>query len=477
MFGRTAQINSLKLLDLVIMTMSFMVATAAMYHLTHVVPFNQFLSMRVKIGNIILFFGILYFWSANLSIFQLYQSHRLNNNRIESLELIKAISLGTFILFIISLVFKIRLITPLFLIIFFFVNVSACVLSRLSLRYLLAFIRRNGRNLRSLLIVGSNPRALRFVQQIQERPEMGYRVLGFVDNEWDGAQRVRKANLPLQGDLTQFPSILREQVVDEVAIFLPMKSLYGEISRIVSQCEEQGIIVRIPTDIFETRTGGTKDEPIDPEMVLTIYPGAIRGWQAVVKRATDFFLSLALLLTVSPLLVAVALLVKFNSPGPIFFVQERLGLNKRRFLLYKFRTMVPDAERQMAALEHLNEVDGPAFKIKNDPRITKIGKYLRKTSIDEFPQLINVLRGDMSLVGPRPLPVRDYTGFSQDWQRRRFSVKPGMTCLWQIGGRSEISFDRWMRLDLQYIDQWSLWLDLKILAKTIPAVFRREGAV
>jgi lipopolysaccharide/colanic/teichoic acid biosynthesis glycosyltransferase len=138
--------------------------------------------------------------------------------------------------------------------------------------------------------------------------------------------------------------------------------------------------------------------------------------------------------------------------------------------------MVPDAERLMSRLESKNEVSGPVFKIKNDPRITSIGKFLRRTSIDELPQLFNVLKGDMSLVGPRPLPVRDYEGFNEDWQRRRFSVKPGITCLWQVNGRSAISFDQWMLLDLQYMDEWSLWLDLKILAKTVPAVFRGAGA-
>jgi lipopolysaccharide/colanic/teichoic acid biosynthesis glycosyltransferase len=157
-------------------------------------------------------------------------------------------------------------------------------------------------------------------------------------------------------------------------------------------------------------------------------------------------------------------------------VQKRLGLNKRRFGVFKFRTMVVDAEQKIKEIAHLNEVSGPVFKIKNDPRIFRVGRLLRRTSIDELPQLLNVFLGDMSLVGPRPLPVRDYEGFNEDWQRRRFSVKPGITCLWQVKGRSEIPFEQWMELDLQYIDKWSLWLDLKILLRTIPAVLRGSGA-
>jgi exopolysaccharide biosynthesis polyprenyl glycosylphosphotransferase len=197
----------------------------------------------------------------------------------------------------------------------------------------------------------------------------------------------------------------------------------------------------------------------------------------VLKRILDFSVALITVIIVFPVMMLVALLIKIASPGPILFPQKRVGHNKRKFTMYKFRTMVVDAEKQMEQLQHLNEVSGPVFKIKDDPRITPIGKFLRKTSIDELPQLFSVLKGDMSLVGPRPLPVRDYEGFNEDWQRRRFSVKPGITCLWQVQGRSSISFEKWMELDLQYIDKWSLWLDLQILAQTIPAVLRGSGAV
>jgi exopolysaccharide biosynthesis polyprenyl glycosylphosphotransferase len=196
----------------------------------------------------------------------------------------------------------------------------------------------------------------------------------------------------------------------------------------------------------------------------------------VLKRAVDFLGSAALLILISPALLVTAILIKLSSHGPVLFKQNRLGLNKRHFSIYKFRTMVVDAEKRMSEIAHLNEVSGPVFKIKHDPRITPVGRFLRKTSIDELPQLFNVLKGDMSLVGPRPLPVRDYEGFSEDWQRRRFSVKPGITCLWQVAGRSSIPFEHWMELDLQYIDKWSLWLDFKILLRTIPAVLRGSGA-
>jgi exopolysaccharide biosynthesis polyprenyl glycosylphosphotransferase len=204
--------------------------------------------------------------------------------------------------------------------------------------------------------------------------------------------------------------------------------------------------------------------------------GAGEGWPRTVKRTLDIVISSVLLLMLAPLLFAVAIAIKLTSPGPVLFKQERVGVNKRRFRIFKFRTMVPDAEQLMRSLERKNEVSGPVFKIWSDPRVTPIGRFLRRSSIDELPQLFNVLKGDMSLVGPRPLPARDYVGFNEDWQRRRFSVKPGITCLWQVNGRSRIPFDQWMLLDLQYMDEWSLWLDLKILARTVPAVIRGSGA-
>jgi exopolysaccharide biosynthesis polyprenyl glycosylphosphotransferase len=196
----------------------------------------------------------------------------------------------------------------------------------------------------------------------------------------------------------------------------------------------------------------------------------------LVKRLIDILGAYVLLACLAPLFLVAAIAIKLTSPGPVFFIQERVGRGKRRFRLYKFRTMVADAEQKQADLEALNEAGGPVFKIKDDPRITPVGHILRKLSIDELPQLWNVLRGDMSLVGPRPLPVRDYNGFSEDWHRRRFSVRPGITCLWQINGRSSVPFEKWMELDMRYIDEWSLWLDLKILLKTVPAVLRGSGA-
>jgi exopolysaccharide biosynthesis polyprenyl glycosylphosphotransferase len=269
---------------------------------------------------------------------------------------------------------------------------------------------------------------------------------------------------------------LRTHLVDEAVIYLPLGSFYSHWFDVASLCAHHGIIVRLNADTFGLKHARWLAEEFDGSHYIATQTGTGDGWPMAAKRAIDIGISLFLLLLLVPLWILVAMAIKLTSPGPVVFLQERIGLNKRRFKIMKFRTMVSNAERLIHQLESRNEVSGPVFKIKNDPRITPIGRFLRRSSIDELPQLLNVLKGDMSLVGPRPLPVRDYEGFSEDWQRRRFSVKPGITCLWQVNGRSAISFDQWMLLDLKYMDEWSLWLDLKILMRTVPAVLRGSGA-
>jgi exopolysaccharide biosynthesis polyprenyl glycosylphosphotransferase len=211
--------------------------------------------------------------------------------------------------------------------------------------------------------------------------------------------------------------------------------------------------------------------------LLTLEPVAQNELKLIAKRIMDLVITLAFMPFLLPILIIVAIAIKLDSPGPALFVQNRVGLRKRMFPMYKFRSMYLDAEERMKEIEHLNEAEGPIFKIKNDPRVTRVGKFIRSTSIDELPQLFNVLRGHMRLVGPRPMSVRDVDLFDKGIQRKRFSVKPGLTCLWQISGRSNLPFEKWLELDLQYINNWTLGLDMKILLKTIPEVLKGSGAV
>jgi len=440
------------------------------------IAFSEVLTVRVKLQNFVEFFGVVMIWIALLTKLGMYRTYIYRSRAGEFRDLAIAISSCTLVLMLFHELFNIQLIGAEFLGVFWLLATSLAASGRLLLRLSLRHSRRNGRNVRHVLIVGTNARALRLAERIELVPELGYRVSGFVDDSWLGTAGLIKTPYKVVCGFSDFPDYIARHVVDEVMLCLPVKSLYERSSEIVAQCEEQGITARLVSDVLTPKFGRSHFERFDNTMVLTVHTGGMRGWTMVVKRIIDLLCSAAALLLLAPVMLAIALTIRLRSPGSVFFVQERMGLNKRRFRLYKFRTMVPGAENQIAQFEHLNEVSGPVFKIRNDPRITPIGRLLRKTSLDELPQLINVLKGDMSLVGPRPLPVRDYEAFNTAWHRRRFSVKPGITCLWQVMGRNSIPFDRWMELDMQYIDQWSLLLDLQILLKTIPAVMKGSGA-
>jgi len=458
------------------MALAFALATIPVLGQSHAVSVAQFLTMRVKIGNFFIFLGLLMLWHTLFSAFGLYESRRLSSPGADSRDIVMATSLGTLSLYVAAMILHIHMATPTFLVAFWVLSTLMLVCGRLTLRVLLAQTRLRGRNLRDMLVVGTNSRAIEFAHKVQIRPELGYRVIGFADRQWTGIDPFRQAGYTLACDLDSLPAFFRKNVVDEVVIALPMRSFHEDASRIAAVCEEQGIVFRVLSNLFNLKLAHARAEESEGDSWITHYVGICEGWPSVMKRALDFLVALVGVIVLSPIMLLAALLIKIASSGPILFKQERIGQNKRKFTIYKFRSMIIDAEKKMQHIEHLNEVSGPVFKIKLDPRVTTIGKLLRKTSIDELPQLINVLKGDMSLVGPRPLPVRDYEGFSEDWHRRRFSVRPGITCLWQVSGRSSLPFEKWMELDMQYVDKWSLWLDLKILAKTVPAVLKGAGA-
>jgi exopolysaccharide biosynthesis polyprenyl glycosylphosphotransferase len=473
---RRVLLDALKLFDAVVMIAAFGLATVPASGVGRTISAADFFSMRVKLGNLIIFFGLLLLWHLLFCAFHLYGSHRLTSRLSESADIVKATALSAGVVLVAASLFNIRMVSLRFVGVFFAISTAVLLMSRLMLRFLLAQTRLHGRNLRHVLIVGSSKRAIEFASKIESNPELGYCVIGFADQHWDGITHFQQGGKSLVCDLHGLPEFLRSNVVDEVVIALPIRSFHDDASRVATVCEQQGIIVRVLPNIFDLKMARSRAEEMEGDSVITHYTGVIEGWPVVAKRVLDFTLALTALIAVSPVMLIAAALIKLTSPGPVFFAQKRIGQNKRKFTIYKFRSMAVDAEAKIRQLEHLNEVSGPVFKIKDDPRITPVGKLLRKTSIDELPQLLNVLKGDMSLVGPRPLPIRDYEGFSEDWHRRRFSVRPGITCLWQVAGRNSIPFDKWMELDMQYIDKWSLWLDLKILARTIPAVLKGLGA-
>lgn len=472
---RQALLALLKIFDLIVMVASFSLAAVPLLYRSGL-SFPEFFSMRVKVQNFVVFVGLLCTWHIILASFSLYESRRLVPRESEIFDSLKATSLCTFAVGAAALLFRIGMVNVPFLIILWGASSTLIMSSRVVLRFFLNHIRKRGRNLRHVLVVGTNPRAVQFATRIKSTPEFGYRVIGFADENWPGLSTIEKSGNRLVSNLHDLAEFVRNTVVDEIVIALPLRSFYGRAAEIAVLCEQQGIVMRFLPGLFNLHKARSTAEELAGDSLLTLSTGPLDGWPVFVKRGLDILLSSALFIVLSPLLLLTAVVIKLTSPGPVLFRQKRVGLNKRQFWICKFRTMMPDAEKRMAELEKLNEVSGPVFKIKNDPRLTPVGKFLRSTSIDELPQLLNVLKGDMSLVGPRPLPLRDCQGFEQDWHRRRFSVRPGITCLWQVNGRSSIPFEKWMELDMQYIDEWSLWLDFKILAGTIPAVVKGSGA-
>jgi exopolysaccharide biosynthesis polyprenyl glycosylphosphotransferase len=470
-------LGTLKLFYPGLMVLCFGLATALLVSQGRVgVSLLACLSIRVKLADFVVLAAVVLVWHLIFSLCGFYQSKRLSTQTSLVIDAAGATTLAAIALMVMAKCFRVTMVTFSFILIFWLLSSSFIIIARVAVRYLLGKIRLRGRNLRHVLILGTNSRAVEFARRIEGRPEIGYRVLGFVDDDWPGQQEFLKSGYRLCCNCEGLFEYLRRNVVDEVAIYLPLRSFYEHASQVAALCEQHGIIMRFTSDIFNLKIARPRAADLDEDPHITAYSGMPDGWPILIKRALDVVISFALLILLAPLFAVVALLIKLDSKGPVMFRQERIGLNKRRFLIYKVRTMVQNADKMQAELETLNEVAGPVFKIKNDPRRTPIGGFLRRTSIDELPQLLNVLKGDMSLVGPRPLPVRDYEGFNEDWQRRRFSIRPGITCLWQVNGRSSITFEKWMQLDLQYMDEWSLWLDLKILARTLPAVLKGSGA-
>ncbi len=429
--------------------------------------FQDFLSARLSVKNCLLLVIFAGCWYLTCRAVGLYDWARIRRRNNEAARVFLAASAGTLLAVIFPLTSVSGAFRAVVLLPFPVVGTILILLARAVLRLTVADEGRAPR----VLIVGAGPRARELSRRIATAEAGAPTVIGFVDAAGPSSTDLAECLCSLDG----LEGVLMRQEVDQVLIALPVKSCYADIQRSIQICERVGVPVKYPADLFTHARLAPRVERSATGPVLSV-PAAVDGPRLAVKRAVDILGAAVGLLLLSPLLILIAGAIKVTSPGPVLFTQVRYGRGRRRFEMYKFRTMVDGAEALQLELESLNEQVGPTFKIRRDPRLTRLGGVLRCSSLDELPQLWNVLRGEMSLVGPRPMSLRDVGLFTEAWLMRRFSVFPGITGLWQVSGRSDLAFSDWIRLDLEYIDNWSLGLDLRILLQTIPAVVSGKGA-
>ncbi|MCO4759609.1 MAG: sugar transferase [Oceanospirillaceae bacterium] len=445
--------------------------------------FWEILSIRFSLVNLLGYLVLALLWLVVFDRIKLYAAMKPKQTLLEEVVVIGwATGIATAVYGMASVFFDISLFTPVFLLTFWVFSAALTWVFRRGLRLLLKKVHLGDNNECRIMVIGTNEAARNYVELIKSNRDMGFNFVGYISNDQPDEVPVDE----YLGPKSEFKRIFDNTVVDEVVITLPIHHFTKEVEELIDYASAHGILVRLPMSQLFGSMFGNHVWRLRTEMVsrmgessssdLVLGSGHDMGWEYLAKRAFDFCSASVLLILTSPLMIGAALAIKFTSKGDVMFVQDRYGYNGRVFKLYKFRTMIQNADELQEALRKQNEREGAAFKIKDDPRITSVGKFLRKSSIDELPQLLNVIKGEMSLVGPRPLPLADYERFQEVSHMRRLSVLPGITCTWQASGRDNVTFDEWMELDMAYIDNWSLVSDFAILLKTVPAVLFGRGA-
>jgi exopolysaccharide biosynthesis polyprenyl glycosylphosphotransferase len=343
---------------------------------------------------------------------------------------------------------------------------------RFIVRVVFMQVRRWGHNVRYMLVLGTGPEAVAFARMVQDHSVLGVQVVGFLGDEPPSAIGSGLA-AEYWGSMSRLPAVLTEQVIDEVAVCVPHAE-WHLVEDLAQLAHDQGKIVRIPLGVPQMRTSERFLEDLEGTAVLSYANGPDEMTSHALKRFLDLAVAIPALIVLAPFMVVIFVVMRLSQGPGIIFRQERVGIHGRTFTINKLRTMTRDAEARYAEVAALSDTSGPAFKLVDDPRITPMGRWLRRYSLDELPQLWNVIKGDMSIVGPRPAPPREVEGYDL-WHRRRLSMKPGMTGLWQVTSRLDEDFDQRAELDMAYIDRWSIWLDVAIMFRTIPAMLRRPG--
>ncbi len=346
-------------------------------------------------------------------------------------------------------------------------------LARLARQVLLARLRQAGQGVDRVLIIGAGEVGRAVMRNIIAQPQLGYRIVGFLDDD-PSKSNADIGPIKALGPVENLPDVIREQHIDQVIVTLPWQ-YHRKTIRLVLESEDAGARARVVPDLFQLSLGGVDVESINGIPLIGIKETALTGWNLVLKRGLDLLFTIPFVILTSPLWLVIAAAIKLDSPGPVFFRQERAGKNGKPFQVYKFRSMVVGAEDEQAKLLAQNEASGPLFKMRDDPRRTRVGRFIRQTSLDELPQFINVLRGEMSVVGPRPAIFSEVAQY-QEWQRKRLDIRPGVTGLWQVSGRSDLTFDEMVMLDIYYGENWSLGSDIRIMLRTAPQLLFGDGA-
>jgi exopolysaccharide biosynthesis polyprenyl glycosylphosphotransferase len=413
-------------------------------------------------------------WAAFLWIPNTYEGFRSRSIAMHAAASAATSAMGVLALYALVTIFKQYHVHRSLIGVFGITAFAALLGTRLMARSFLSHYTQKGYDRHYVVIGGTHPEAIALAEHLEGAPGAVFQVRGFVtDQPGQSSRAIGSWNV--LGTYADLPSLAASMPVDEVYLLPSTGSMESHLD-LVRRCESMGIVVHLRLSAFEKTLSRHELVEAAGGEYLRFTMAPRRGAALLAKHAVDVLTALVLLAALSPFLLLVALLIRLGSRGPAIFRQDRAGMNGRVFTLYKFRTMREDADRERAGLESRNEMNGPVFKMKDDPRVTGLGRVLRKMSVDELPQLWNVVKGDMSLVGPRPLPVYEVEKF-EPWQRRRLTMRPGITGLWQVQGRNRVtSFADWMQMDLEYVDRWSLGLDLKILLRTIPAVLAGRGA-
>jgi len=455
-------------LDTMLIVAAFYLSYCMRQSMQSVMPLGDFVNYAWVLLLIIPLWHLLFRMNG------LYPTSRLRSIREVFLKIARSIIVGVGLLALFIFTFKIANMSRVLIIVFGLLNILFMVGKEIIVKQIFSYTRKLGKNQRNIVIAGAKYQINKLAHLIIKNEHLGLNILGYMLID-DQEAPFQSSFIKYLGHVRQMHTIIHNYPVD-VLLVGAQRQRIDDIAKPLALCEEEGIELWLATDIFDLMVAKTSVDQLEGVPLIVFRTTPPIDWAIIAKRVIDFVGAGALLILLSPVFVIIAWFIKLTSPGPVFFEQERSTFRGRKFAFYKFRSMVTNAEQLKIELGRLNIMTGPVFKVKNDPRVTKVGRFLRKTSLDELPQLWNVLIGDMSLVGPRP-PLPSEVDRYRNWHRRRLSMKPGLTCLWQISGRSSITdFDRWAKLDLEYIDNWSLWLDIKILLKTLPAVIKRSGA-